>query len=116
MFQRVCRRIFHITLSWSRNVSPRPPRTKKALLFRQLSQDRKLLLAFLSAFVLAAGVATLSAFTEQSGLAVVPVSASWAVLLILGLFLYAYKRALRFINPVHQVFGGCLRSNPQEIP
>ena len=72
-------------------------------LFRRLSQDRKLLIAFASAFVLAVGVATLSAFTGQIGLAAVLVSAVWAIFLILGLFLYAYKRALRLINPLEQL-------------
>ena len=40
---------------------------------------------------------------EQANLALVMVSASWAILFILRLFLYAYRRALRLINPLEQL-------------
>ena len=72
-------------------------------LFRRLSEDRKLLGAFAITFVLAIGVATISTVTVQARLAVVLVSASWAIVFILGLFLYAYRRALRLINPLEQL-------------
>ena len=72
-------------------------------LFRRLSEDRKLLGSFASAFVLAIGVAALSTVAEQGRLAVVLVSAAWAIMSILGLFLYAYRRALRLINPLEQL-------------
>ena len=72
-------------------------------LFRRLSEDRKLLLAFASAFVLAVGVATLSAIVEQTSLAPVLAIAAWAILLIMALFLYAYRRSLRLINPSDQL-------------
>ena len=72
-------------------------------LFRRLSEDRKLLGAFTVAFVLAIGVAALSTVAEQAKLAVVLVSSGWAIFLILGLFLYAYRRALRLINPLEQL-------------
>ena len=72
-------------------------------LFHWFSQDRKLLGAFASAFMLATGVAATSTVVEQSRLAVVVVAAAWAILFILGLFLYAYRRALRLINPLEQL-------------
>ncbi len=72
-------------------------------LFRRLSADTKLLGAFAVAFVLAIGVATLSTFMQYLELAYVVTSAGWAVLLILLLFLYSYRRALVLINPLQQL-------------
>ena len=72
-------------------------------LFRRLSTDRRLLGAFAVAFLLAIGVATLSTLSEQDRLAYVVLSAAWAVLFILLLFLYAYRRALTLINPLQQL-------------
>ena len=63
-------------------------------LFRRLSEDRRLLGAFAITFVLAIGLATMSAVAERPWLAVVLVSGAWAILFVLGLFLYAYRRAL----------------------
>ena len=72
-------------------------------LFRRLSEDRKLLGAFASAFVLAIGVAVMSTVAEQTTFAAVLVSAGWIILFILILFLYAYRRALKLINPLAQL-------------
>ena len=72
-------------------------------LFRRLSEDGRLLGAFAVAFVLAMGVATLSTVIEHLVLAYVVLSAGWAVLLILLLFLYSYRRALVLINPLQQL-------------
>lgn len=72
-------------------------------LFRRLSADRKLLGAFALAFLLAVGVATLSTFTDQARLAIVMLAASWAIVFILILFMYAYRRALVLINPLRQL-------------
>ena len=72
-------------------------------LFRRLSTDPRLLGAFAIAFLLAIGVATLSTFAEQVTLAPVVLSAAWAAILILLLFLYAYRRALVLINPLQQL-------------
>ena len=72
-------------------------------LFQRLSADLKLLGAFAIAFLLAIGVATLSTFAEQVRLAYVVLSAAWATILILILFLYAYRRALLLINPLQQL-------------
>lgn len=72
-------------------------------LFRRLSADRKLLGAFALAFLLAIGVATLSTLVDQAQLAQVVLTASWAVVLILISFMYAYRRALVLINPLQQL-------------
>lgn len=72
-------------------------------LFRRLSADSKLLGAFLISFVLAIGVAALSTFMEQIGLAYSVLWAAWSVVLILFLFKRAYSRALFLINPLNQL-------------
>ena len=72
-------------------------------LFRRLSADRRLLGAFAIAFLLAIGVATLSTFAAEVRIAYVVLSAAWAVILVLLLFLYAYRRALVLINPLQQL-------------
>ena len=72
-------------------------------LFRRLSADLKLLGAFALAFLLAIGVATLSTLVDQARLAHVVLAASGAVLCILILFMYAYRRALVLINPKRQL-------------
>ena len=72
-------------------------------LFRRLSEDRKLLGAFALSFLFAIGVATLSTVAEPPRLAPVLLSAAWAIVFILGLFLFAYRRALRLINPLEQL-------------
>ncbi len=72
-------------------------------LFRRLSADRRLLGAFAVAFLLAIAVATLSTFAGRITLVYVVISAVWSVVLILLLFLYAYRRALVLINPMQQL-------------
>lgn len=72
-------------------------------LFRRLSSDPKLLGAFALTFLLAIGITTLSTLVEKSRLAFDVLTASWAVVLILISFMYAYRRALVLINPVMQL-------------
>ena len=72
-------------------------------LFRALSSDLRLLGAFAATFFLALGVAALSLIPEVSWVATALVSAGWATVLILILFLYAYRRALTLINPLRQI-------------
>ena len=72
-------------------------------LFRRLSEDRKLLGAFTVAFVLAIGVAAMSTVVKETTLAAVVSLAGWAIVLILASFLYAYRRALKLINPLAQL-------------
>ena len=72
-------------------------------LFRRLSEDRKLLGAFAAAFVLAIGIAAISTVVKDTTLAAMVASAGWAIALILASFLYAYRRALKLINPLAQL-------------
>ena len=72
-------------------------------LFRKLSTDGKLLGAFAATFILAIAVATLSVILDGPRLALAVLGAGWGTLLILLLFLYAYRRALSLINPNQQL-------------
>ena len=72
-------------------------------LFRRLSGDGRLLSAFALTFLLAISITTLSTFTEQGLLAPIVLSACWAIIFIIVLFLYAYRRALVLINPLQQL-------------
>ena len=72
-------------------------------LFRRLSADRRLLSAVALTFLLAIGIAALSTFIEQILLAPIVLSACWAIIFIVVLFLYTYRRALVLINPLQQL-------------
>lgn len=72
-------------------------------LFRKFSSDPKLLGAFAATFLLAIAVAGLSLVPDRSWLAVATLMASWGTVLILVLFLYAYRRALSLISPTQQL-------------
>lgn len=83
-------------------------------LFHRLSKDLKLLGAFALAFILAITVAILSTFIDHERLATVVIIASSAIVLILILFLYAYQRALKLINPLQQL-GRLRRTTRKEL-
>ena len=72
-------------------------------LFRRLSGDGRLLIAFALAFSLAIGVAALSTLVTQESVGYAVLASLWAILFILLLFLYAYRRALVLVNPVRQL-------------
>ena len=72
-------------------------------LFRRLSADRRLLVAFALAFFMAIGVATLSMFVSRASVGYVALASCWAVFFILVSFLYAYRRALELVNPLRQL-------------
>jgi len=72
-------------------------------LFQKLGSDPKLFLAFISTFLLAVGIASLSLFSEKSWLAIVILAGIWGIVLILFIFLYAYRRTLSLINPLKQL-------------
>ena len=72
-------------------------------LFRSLSTDRRLLGAFTVAFLLAITLATLSVAVDQDNLSLVVLAFVWVVISILGLFIYAYRRALFLTNPLRQL-------------
>lgn len=72
-------------------------------LFRKFSSDPKLLGAFAGTFLLAIVVASLSLTQDRSMIALAILIASWGTVLILILFLYAYRRALSLISPTQQL-------------
>ena len=72
-------------------------------LFRKLSTDVRLLGTFTLTFVLALGVAALSLIPDASWVAGALVLATWGNILSLVLFLYAYRRALKLVNPLEQL-------------
>lgn len=72
-------------------------------LFRRLSSDKKLLGAFFGSFALAVLVCLLSMIPTESIAAAALIAMGWGLLSMLGLFLYAYRRALILINPIEQL-------------
>lgn len=72
-------------------------------LFQRFSADRRLLSAFAAAFLLAVIVVALSLILDKRLISLTIFIAFWAVVLILILFLYGYRRALVLINPRRQL-------------
>lgn len=72
-------------------------------LFRRLSSDKKLLGSFFVSFLIAVIVASTSLIPNGHWAVYSIVIAAWGVFLILLLFLYAYRRALKLINPIEQL-------------
>ena len=72
-------------------------------LFRRLSSDLKLLLAFAGSFGLAIGVASFSLISSPANAAFFVGAAILFILLILRSFLYAYRRSLALISPEYQL-------------
>lgn len=72
-------------------------------LFSKLSADRTLLSAFAATFLLAVAITGLSLVLEPKRVGVVVFAAFWGTAIILGLFLYGYRRALNLVNPMRQL-------------
>lgn len=72
-------------------------------LFRRFSSDVKLLGAFVVTFSLAAIIAGLSLIPDKSWVAGAAVATAWCSLLIILLFVLAYRRALALISPTMQL-------------
>ena len=72
-------------------------------LFHRLSTDKLLLGAFALTFLLAVSIAILSIFITQVRLAFMVISTGWFIVFIFILFVYAYRRALKLINPLQQL-------------
>jgi hypothetical protein len=72
-------------------------------LFRRLSADRRLLSAFAAAFLLAVLVAAFSLIFDRRLIGASTLGATWAIVVILILFFYSYRRALGLINPLQQL-------------
>jgi hypothetical protein len=72
-------------------------------LFQTLSRDPRLIVAFVTTVVLSVTGAALSLITDAGHIARACVAAIWIVLLVPFLIVYAYLRALKLINPRHQI-------------
>lgn len=72
-------------------------------LFRKFSSDVKLLGAFVVTFLLAATIAGLSLIPDKAWVAGATVATVWCSLLIILLFVLAYRRALALISPTTQL-------------
>lgn len=72
-------------------------------LFRRFSGDLPLMGAFGLTFVLSMGVAALSLVGDPSATPWLLFGLFWTTVSILGLFLFAYRRALRLISPAEQL-------------
>jgi hypothetical protein len=83
-------------------------------LFRRLSADRRLLSAFAATFILAVIIANLSLIVDQQRVGAIVFVALWGTAVILGLFLYGYRRALILVNPAQQL-GMVVRQSEREL-
>lgn len=83
-------------------------------LFRRLSADRKLLNAFAATFLIAVAITSLSLVQEPKRVGAFVFAAFWGTAIILGLFLYGYRRALTLVNPVQQL-GMVVRQTQREL-
>ena len=72
-------------------------------LFRKFSSDYRLLNSFVIIFILAIAIAAMSLIPNTAWLSVAALTTWWGVVLILVLFVYAYKRALSLISPSQQL-------------
>ncbi|MFC1551201.1 hypothetical protein ACFL6P_01425 [Candidatus Latescibacterota bacterium] len=72
-------------------------------LFRQISQDARIMLTFVATFILAFIITGFSLIPDESWVVVFLFSSIWATIVILLLFLYAFRRALLLINPIKQL-------------
>lgn len=72
-------------------------------LFQSLSRDKRLILVFVLAVLLSVACAALSVFVDYGFIGRASVAATWATLFVPCLIVYAYLRALKLINPHHQL-------------
>ncbi len=72
-------------------------------LFRKFSSDVKLLGAFAATFFLAANITGLSLIPDKSWVAGAAIATVWCSMLIILLFVLAYRRALVLISPTMQL-------------
>lgn len=72
-------------------------------LFRKFSSDVRLLGAFVSTFSLAVTIAVLSLIPDKSWVTGATAVTAWCMLLIILLFVLAYRRALALISPTMQL-------------
>ncbi len=72
-------------------------------LFRRLSSDLRLMLAFVGTVLLACLIASLAMVVTQNDVVLPLFTAFWSLVLVLVLFGYAYRRTLDLVNPSFQL-------------
>lgn len=72
-------------------------------LFRKLSEDKKLLVAFTGTIILAVVIAVSALIPDNTWVGVALTCLLWGIFIIIILFIYTYKRALLLINPLKQL-------------
>ena len=72
-------------------------------LFRKLCADTRIILSFAGTFLIAILIACASLIPNSSWVANSIIASAWGVILVFGLFLFAYRRALVLINPLQQL-------------
>jgi hypothetical protein len=73
-------------------------------LFRKFSTDLRIMCSFGTTFTLAVAVTSISLIIpDESWVAAAILSSLWLTVVVLLLFLYAYRRALSLINPIQQL-------------
>lgn len=72
-------------------------------LFRRLSSDLRLMLAFVGTVLLACLIASLAMVVTQNEVVLSLFTALWSLILVLILFGYAYRRTLDLVNPSFQL-------------
>jgi hypothetical protein len=72
-------------------------------LFQSLSRDKRLILVFVLAIFLSVACAALSVFLDDGAVGRIAVAAAWSAFSVPCLIVYAYLRALKLINPHHQL-------------
>jgi len=83
-------------------------------LFRRLSADLRLFSAFAATFILSVVITSLSLLVSLQRVGLIAFAAFWGTAVILGLFLYGYRRALILVNPVQQL-GIVVRQTQREL-
>ncbi len=83
-------------------------------LFRRLSADLRLFSAFAATFILSVVITSLSLLVSLQRVGLIAFAAFWGTAIILGLFLYGYRRALILVNPVQQL-GIVVRQTQREL-
>ena len=72
-------------------------------LFRKFSTDWRLLGSFTVSFLLAIFITTMSLIPNTSWVTIALLISSWSTVIILALFIIAYRRALQLISPTEQL-------------
>jgi hypothetical protein len=72
-------------------------------LFHKFSKDAQLMWSFIATFTLAIAVTSTSLILDESWVVFTLLISVWFTVVVILLFLYAYRRALSLINPIQQL-------------